>query len=517
MQIIVLAIVAAIGAYSYFAYSRKMFPFTDSNVSQIKCMFKSGKAVKANGRFQKCVDKDGKDIDVSYSSPSGVVLPPNALPDGTDLTNISDPSGGTGAVSLDNPKLAEYQPKPDPTIEQNFQKELYKQIFLPYDQYPYLYDQNYLQAQTLANPDGTPADRANNPFNTVFGFRPPIQGGDVPPNAKDFNQYFDQIYNAYGLFPPGGDANTMLDDSYFQQAGDVPLGSGSGSGSIPPNCYNVSGKIYCPTNSTTASDCIMIGGVRYCALSATPTTGGGTTGGSTGGVTGTILPNGNIIYRDSSGNIVYGSATGGTLPSGSTNTGAGGASGGGGGSAGGGGTGTGSETGTDSGDSGDSNDFSQISDQFFNDSGDFIGNPSGNATDVSDTGDSLSSNNSKCSQSRCKSKYHGSCHTECQHSSSSACKDCKATCCSSANMARTFALATLLSPSETKNAYQYAAQKAKEHRLLMEAEIEHRKLERQAFNRNMHELNRRRNIGGGNGRLPSTASKSFLAMGLSIA
>lgn len=203
IKIALALVVLLVGVSSYVAYSKNIMGFRD-------------KIDKRLGREPK-VDDDTEGAEEEF--------PEGAIEGGTNILDIEQPKAGTGAIPIhEAEKLQEYQPKPDETINTAFQQELYKQIFLPYDRYPYLYDNNYRQALTPTT--GDLASSIRNPTATVFGYRPPIQGGDVPQQDINLDQYYQQLYNNYGMYPPGGGGPAY--NQYFPSSYPYPYG-------LPPN------------------------------------------------------------------------------------------------------------------------------------------------------------------------------------------------------------------------------------------------------------------------------------------
>jgi hypothetical protein len=202
IQVIILAVVVIVGISTYVAYSKNFMGLRD----------------KINKKLGK------KEEVPAVETPEGDKFPENAIPGGTNVIDIEQPSGGTGQVPISEAgKLQEYTPKPDETINSVFQQELYKQIYLPYDKYPYLYDENYRQAlapPASQNPFGSP-------INTVAGYRPPIQGGDIPPQDTNLDQYYASLYKNYGMYPPGGGGGPEY-DFYYPNSYPYPYG-------LPPN------------------------------------------------------------------------------------------------------------------------------------------------------------------------------------------------------------------------------------------------------------------------------------------
>lgn len=203
IQVIIIAVVVIVGISTYIAYSKNIMGLRD------KIDKKLGKKPK---------------VDETEGTVTPAPFPENAIPGGTNVIDIEQPSGGTGSVPISEAgKLQEYTPKPDETINSVFQQELYKQIFLPYDKYPYLYDENYRQAlapPASQNPFGSP-------INTVSGYRPPIQGGDVPPQDINNDQYYASLYQNFGMYPPGGGGGPEY-NYYYPNSYPYPYG-------LPPN------------------------------------------------------------------------------------------------------------------------------------------------------------------------------------------------------------------------------------------------------------------------------------------
>ena len=89
------------------------------------------------------------------------------------------PSQAIGQGNLTSPQV-----KPDEDVRQTFMREMYKQTYLPFSEYPFLYDNpSYLDPN---NPTGVP-----------------VRGGDLPPCAPTDTAWYDMWYKLYGFYPPG--------------------------------------------------------------------------------------------------------------------------------------------------------------------------------------------------------------------------------------------------------------------------------------------------------------------------
>lgn len=232
-----------LAVYLVYAYRKNMFPFTPAFKAKIQSMIGGAAPVPPPP--------------VPPSTLTGTVT--GQL--GPGATDALTPAAGTGAVPLGAANLSAYDIKGDPTVNTVYQQELYKQLFLPYDQYPYLYDENYRQSLTKPQDPNAPFD----PASLVYGYRPPIQGGDVPPELTATTggqqQLLDYLAQNYGLFPPGGGA-TPYDTQYFTP--------GQGQG-LPSNmsCMNdASGVLFCQSPSQTSINCKQIMGYWFCPMNA---------------------------------------------------------------------------------------------------------------------------------------------------------------------------------------------------------------------------------------------------------
>jgi len=385
----VFAAALIVGILSYIAYRKSFFPFTADTKKKIHDLL-YGPTPPAPEPTTVTICADGSTVNPSTglcrngAKPVQVATAPAGAP-GTvpnPLQDIITPQGGTGAVSLKNDQAVANpyglycrdgtnpdpttqlcddgsQPgaKPDQNVEAIFQQEMYKQLFLPYQKYPYLYGPNYLQAlmpkygaacqdgsspsptsglcangaQPVPNP-GDIQNLAQNPYASVFGTLPPIQGGDIPPQTQDQQvlAYYQQqqLQQTYGLFPPGGytpnpqttaplpgtpsSENTGLGSVCFTDnvgiqwcpsptmsantpgcttiqgvvyCNNATQNTGVGSGQVPQGCFTVGNQMYCKladgNPSNPPAGCITDGTNVYCQSGVSvPTNPGGTSAGA---------------------------------------------------------------------------------------------------------------------------------------------------------------------------------------------------------------------------------------------
>lgn len=357
---------AIVGIYMYIAYTKSIFPFTASTKQKIRSLLFGPPVTSTTaplpgtsvaGYTLACLDGSNPNattgLCMNGQKPIQIPLPPPGAP-GTvsnPLQPILTPQGGTGAVGLSgasgivNPYQLYCQDgttpdptsqlcddgsspgaKPDQSVNQIFQQEMYKQLFLPYSQYPYLYGPNYLQGLAPqypltckdgstpntttnlcadgSNPLPNPAalsQLSNNPTANIFGEIPPIQGGDVPAATQDQQalQYYKNQQNeqTYGLFPPGGYTPNPQSFAPLPGTPQATLASGcftvgnqtfcqtGGDPSNPPSgCITDGTNVYCPSSSSSATQpgaaltspgtCFQIGNVTYCQSQADPSTPG---------------------------------------------------------------------------------------------------------------------------------------------------------------------------------------------------------------------------------------------------
>lgn len=162
----------------YFAYKRKMGPFGMPEIQELLGGKPEAPTLVAGG-------------DVSGAGGAG-------LPGAPAPNQFQGPSAPIGTGGLSGPQV-----KPDEDVRQTFLREMYKQVYLPYQDYPFLYDNPGLQNQT-----GTP-----------------VRGGDLPPCAPTDDAWFDMWYKLYGFHPPGSTSNQNCTPNPFPTPGPTPTPS----------------------------------------------------------------------------------------------------------------------------------------------------------------------------------------------------------------------------------------------------------------------------------------------------
>jgi hypothetical protein len=182
-----LVVFFAVGVY--LLYWREFPPFTKENKAKIKELF-------------------------SFN-PKPDPLPP--LPDDDD-EGIVPKSGAK--VQLKGSDLAP-KPKADPKITADFQREIYKQLYMPFDKYPFLYDDSYLDASRYISPGNPNYPGFTNPEGVLFGYRPPVKIDETHSGVPNYNTVYDSFSSDYGWYPPGGSYDTSLDDYYYNNPGDL--------------------------------------------------------------------------------------------------------------------------------------------------------------------------------------------------------------------------------------------------------------------------------------------------------
>ena len=177
------AIVLILVGGGWAAYRAGIPPFTKENKAALKKLF-------------------------SFGGPSDDELE-SALGPGnlyTNPMNQNDPKVQLNTKGLKPPAV-----KGDPRIKQIFDKNVYKQLFLPYDRYPFLYDNNYLSSTR----DSSSTVPYVNPEGITMNYRPPIRIGGGQTANNQYSSLWDQLYNSYGYYPPGGSYNTLYDSDYY--------------------------------------------------------------------------------------------------------------------------------------------------------------------------------------------------------------------------------------------------------------------------------------------------------------
>ena len=169
---ITLALITVVGvaaAYSYFAYSRDLFPFTKAFKRKLNTLIK-GKEPTTEEDLDKLLGLE--------ESEGGLV---------DEFGSVNEPRGGTGARGigeaggLEDPAI-----KGDLNMANLYQQELYRQLFLPYEDNP-------KEGEAI-------------PGDTI------VRGGDIPasgtPGVPEPYKYpfpvDERLYDMYGLYPPGG-------------------------------------------------------------------------------------------------------------------------------------------------------------------------------------------------------------------------------------------------------------------------------------------------------------------------
>src|SRR5215212_2757120 len=172
--------------FAYFLYWRRLPPFTEENIAKLTGMFKG----------KNDIDNQQLTLAELQAQANKYIQP--------------EPK-----VQLRNPKTPLPKAKTDPKIAQQFAQEMYKQLFLPYSQYPYLYDHSYIDG--TRNVSGDIRDYPyNNPNSIVMGYRPPIVIGDQKQWAfPPFGEFLDPLYDQYGYFPPGGGGSYYYDNDFL--------------------------------------------------------------------------------------------------------------------------------------------------------------------------------------------------------------------------------------------------------------------------------------------------------------
>jgi hypothetical protein len=204
MRLAILSVIVAIGIYSYFAYSKELFPFTKENKAKINKLLK-GKNVS-----------DDSAIDDILAEEEGLV------------NELGTPSGGTGALGFDDAGSLN-QPRAK-GIESLYQQGLYRQLFEPFDR----------------GGGGGSEDAGASDFSPI------TVGGDVPTQsvARSLPQPYrypfpvdERLNDMYGLFPPGGSFGDRYDPyspiySGFGSSGSSGSGNYSNKPPINPAVFN---------------------------------------------------------------------------------------------------------------------------------------------------------------------------------------------------------------------------------------------------------------------------------------
>src|SRR5215510_1794456 len=168
-SLILVTIVGIFAAYSYFAYSRDLFPFTKEFKRKLNKILKGKEPVD---------DKELEQILGEEQPEAGMV---------DEFGSVLQPRGGTGARGIaESGGLSDPAIKGDLNLANLYQQELYRQLFLPYEDNP-------LEGEAI-------------PKDTI------VRGGDIPAEntpgvAEPYRYPFpvdERLNDMYGLFPPGG-------------------------------------------------------------------------------------------------------------------------------------------------------------------------------------------------------------------------------------------------------------------------------------------------------------------------
>ena len=171
-SLILIAVVGIAAAYSYFAYSRDIFPFTKENKRKLNSLIKG----------KEPIDEANLDdlLGLGEEDAPGMV---------DEFGSVNNPRGGTGARGIDEAGgLDDPAIKGDLNLANLYQQELYRQLFLPFED--------------------NPTDDQAIPEDTI------VRGGDIPAPDEGVGTPYkypfpvdERLYDMYGLFPPGGSYN----------------------------------------------------------------------------------------------------------------------------------------------------------------------------------------------------------------------------------------------------------------------------------------------------------------------
>jgi len=193
-KLIGVTIIGVIALYLVFAYKKEFFPFTKENKAKLEKLFKGKGAPK---------DQDLSELERKINQEMMQGGDEEGLGGVDKYGNLLQPGGGTGAIPLDESGLHDPVVKGDEEMMSTYQQEMFRQLFLPYQQYPDFYNE-----QTGAG-------------NLTPGFTPIARGGDLPPPGTVTSMpsplYYpfpidERLYNLYGLYPPGGTYRDTLGD-----------------------------------------------------------------------------------------------------------------------------------------------------------------------------------------------------------------------------------------------------------------------------------------------------------------
>lgn len=194
-QILVVLLVLGGG---YLAFNRSWPPFTPANKAKIKSLLQ--------GKIGS--DSPSTESEIKTGSPD----------QGQYVVNPSKPIVNTNPGQL--------YTAPDENVRKIFNQEVYKQLILPFDQYPHLYGNDYLN-QTRGY-DVFPYTGAGYGTGDVIpSYRPPLKIGAGQSNSPGTSAIDPTLcqafYDNYGFYPPGGSCDPYdlfnYFDPYFQYGG----------------------------------------------------------------------------------------------------------------------------------------------------------------------------------------------------------------------------------------------------------------------------------------------------------
>jgi hypothetical protein len=211
VTLVLISVVASLSVYSYFAYSRDLFPFTKEFKAKLN------KILKGKKEKEELPD----DLAAILGEEPGLV---------DEFGSVNEPRGGTGARGLEEAGgLGDPAIKGDLNMANLYQQELYRQLFLPFEDNP-------------QEGDAIPED-------TI------VRGGDIPasntPGVPEPYKYpfpvDERLNDMYGLYPPGGSYGGRDPYSPFYGGGGGGYQGGGGRAPFNPNilrCQN------CPPGQT---------------------------------------------------------------------------------------------------------------------------------------------------------------------------------------------------------------------------------------------------------------------------
>src|SRR5215213_412802 len=172
---------------SYLAYNRSWPPFTQANKAKIKNLLQ--------GKFKP---------DSETKEPG----PPN------QEDYVVNPQQPLEGKVMSGPFLSA---KPDENVRKIFEQEVYKQLVLPFDQYPHLYGNNYLNE--TRGYDVFPYAAGYSQGDVIPYYRPPIKLGagqsNVPGSSAIDPGLCEAFNQTYGFYPPGGSCDPYDLFNYF--------------------------------------------------------------------------------------------------------------------------------------------------------------------------------------------------------------------------------------------------------------------------------------------------------------